>query len=92
MKFMVTFTGSKATHRASINKFLKEAASAQQLGFKVLGRWHGFGHGWMLIECSDMSAAYAYAVGWADVQDVTVEPVLDDHEAAAALATAMQVA
>ncbi len=85
MKFMVTFTGHLTTQQGSIQKFLKDGIAAPPKGFTILGNWHGFGHGWMLIEATDLQAVYAYAAKWAGLQDVTIEPVLDQAEATKAL-------
>jgi hypothetical protein len=87
MKFMVTFTGHRTTHAASIAKFLKDGITPPA-GFKILGNWHGFGHGYMLIEATDLQAVYTYAAKWAPLQDVSVEPVLEQAEAAKALQAA----
>lgn len=79
MKFMVTFTGHRSTHKASMARFSQESATPPP-NIKVLGQWHGFGKGYMVIQCSDIKAAYAYAASWSDLQDITVEPVLDNTE------------
>jgi Domain of unknown function (DUF3303) len=49
--------------------------------------WHNVGEGTGVAVCESDSAAavYRWALNWAPVLDVTVEPVLDDAEARAVI-------
>jgi hypothetical protein len=53
----------------------------------VIGRWHNVGEGTGVVVCESDSAdaVYRWALNWAPVLDLTVEPVLDDAEARAVI-------
>jgi hypothetical protein len=53
----------------------------------VIGRWHNLGEGTGVAVCESDSAdaLYRWALNWAPVLDLTVEPVLDDAEARAVI-------
>jgi hypothetical protein len=55
-------------------------------GVRLIGRWHNMAEytGAAIVEADDASALALFAGQWNPVMDITIAPVLDDEEAAAA--------
>lgn len=89
MKFMCTFPLTHRDYEKRIARFLETGAPPPD-GVQLLGRWFTASHskGFMLTETDDVTALFRWVSEWAHLIDFTIEPVVTDEEAAAALAGA----
>lgn len=80
MRFMLTYTWKPDMKAKSVafERFKKEGAGPPK-GVKILGQWSraDFNGGFDLIESNDAAAMAEFALGWSDVLDMTIVPVLD---------------
>lgn len=92
MKFMATWK----THEDKALDVLKKWSSLTPAeradagkGVKLIGRWHNLAQksGVAIFETNDLAALEAYAGQWSPAMQITVVPVLDDEESAAAAKT-----
>jgi hypothetical protein len=86
MKCMVTFSISSDNIADALERF-QGGAGEPPAGVTMLGRWHemGTGDGFALFEVADQSAFTAFLMGWADLVDQHVVPVVEDETIAALL-------
>jgi hypothetical protein len=90
MKFMLTWSIPPASYRAAVERFLSTGAPLPA-GVKSLGRWHGVArNGFHLVETDNPGALLQHAAEWKDVLELTVEPVVDDKAAGAAVSAAIK--
>lgn len=89
MKCMISWKIAPGHHKAAGEAFLKGGAP-MPAGLTMLGRWHGPGSvcGWALAEVKDPKAIYEHIAEWANLLEFQVTPVVEDAEAAQALAKA----
>ena len=94
MKFLITWRLHANKRVDTMTAFAKmtpaddEADSGPDVS--IVGRWHNpaAGTGVAVCESDSADAAYRWALNWAPVLDITVEPVLDDAEARAVINSA----
>jgi len=86
MKYMTRWSIKEDNFAAVVKRF-KEVNPMPGAGVTMLGRWHemGSGDGFALFEVDDPIAFSRYIVGWADLVDQKVYPVVEDEEIAMAL-------
>lgn len=85
MKFLVSWTLTSATYRATIARFL-QAGGLPPAGVKLIGRWHGMsGNGCAVVETNDAKALYAWIAEWGEFLTLQTTPVLEDADAGAVL-------
>ena len=87
MRFMLSFkwrSGPAALE--AIARFAKTGGRTPD-GAKLIGRWTraDFNGGFDLIETDDPRALTQFAVGWADLCELEVTPVVSDDELVAVL-------
>lgn len=81
MKFLVQWSLSPATFRATIGRFL-EAGGLPPEGVRMIGRWHGMsGKGCAVVETDDASALYEWIAEWSEFLHIETSPALEDDEA-----------
>ena len=83
MKTMVTWSAQPGKFAEAATNFLA-GKGEPPAGLKMLGRWHSvdLGSGFVLFETDDATLLYRNAAIWADILDVGVTVVIEDHEAA----------
>jgi Protein of unknown function (DUF3303) len=71
----------------AVGRFLSGKATPPS-GVKILGRWHksDFSGGYALFETDNPTAIFEFAAYWGDVVESHSNVVIEDAEAAAALA------
>jgi hypothetical protein len=84
MKFMMTWKIPPTQMASAVARFLKTGGTPPK-GIKMLGRWHGAGLGFALADSKDGKALYEWIAEWSDLLDMSVQPVVEDREAAAVL-------
>jgi len=88
VKFMVTWKLGPHTQEVAAKRFLAGGAPMPP-GLTKLGRWHmpGSQGGWLLVETDDPTALAQHMVTWGNVLETSVTPVIEDEDAAKAMAT-----
>ena len=83
MKYMVAFPLTKDTFKARAVRFLDNGGQPPE-GVTMLGRWHALGGDevFVLAETDDPRMLYKWAIGWADLIDFKVVPVIEDDDVA----------
>jgi hypothetical protein len=78
---MLTFSIKPQTRNEAIDRF-RQTGGLPSAGAKLLGRWTraDFSGGFDLVETDDPKALTAFALGWSDLMDLAVVPVVDDKE------------
>lgn len=88
MKFMQTYTipSDKEKRNETIARFQKTGGQPPK-GSKLLGRWTraDFSGGFDLLESEDPKALAEFALMWSDLMELTITPVLEDHDLSAVL-------
>ena len=86
MKYMVTFSIRPENFKAALARF-QAGGAAPPAGIKLLGRWHemGTGTGFAVLEVEDPVALTGFLMGWSDLLDQKVVPVVEDGALAANL-------
>ena len=83
MKFMVTFEWKPdtKTRDEGISRFMK-TGGLPPTGAKLLGRWTraDFSGGFDLIETDDARTLFEFAMGWSDLMELNVIPVVEDEQ------------
>lgn len=83
MRFMVTFSIRPETggRDEAIRRF-KETGGETPQGARLLGRWTAadFSGGFVLLESEDPQALTEFALGWSDLMELRIVPVVDDAE------------
>ena len=89
MKFMLTFTMKSETRDTAFARFAKTQARPPK-GVTLLGRWIAadLSGGFDLLESEDPTAITEFALGWSDLIDLRVVPVVDDQGLTQALSRA----
>jgi len=86
MKFLVSWTLTQATYRATVARFLK-AGGMPPAGVNLIGRWHGMsGAGCAVVETTDAKALYTWVAEWSEFLSMQTTPVLEDADAGPILA------
>lgn len=91
MKFMLTFEWSPNTEqRAEAFARFRKSGAAMPPGVKLLGRWTraDLSAGFDLLEADDPKCLAEFAYRWSDLMQLSIAPVLEDAELAAALEAA----
>ncbi|MGA1146965.1 MAG: DUF3303 domain-containing protein [Candidatus Nanopelagicales bacterium] len=90
MKYLVQWSFPQATFRLAAQRFLK-TGGIPPAGVTMVGRWHGMnGTGCAVVESSDTQALFSYIAEWMEVIQIEATPLVDDAEAAEALAPLYQ--
>jgi hypothetical protein len=82
MKCMVTWSTRTENFKEVFARFKAGASTKAPAGVKMLGRWHepGTGKGFMAVEVEDMTAFTGWVMGWSDLLNQTVVPVVEDED------------
>ena len=88
MKFMLTFAIRPDTkgRDEAIARFKKTGGQPPK-GVKLIGRWTAadFSGGFDLLESDEVKALTEFALGWSDVMELKLVPVIEDAELSAVL-------
>jgi len=90
MKYMVTWNLHEDKRHETLELFanmsLQDYQNQPGPSVKTLGRWHDLvrGCGVAVFETEDLEALSLALLGWTDLCDIDMVPVLDDKEAHAA--------
>lgn len=81
MKFMLTYRLASETRDEAITRF-KTTGGLTPKGAQLLGRWttadlHG---GFALLESYDIKALVEFTLGWSDLMDLKIVPLIEDDE------------
>ena len=81
MKFMLTYRFESATRDEAIARF-KATGGRTPKGAQLLGRWttadlHG---GFALLESYDIKALVEFTLGWSDLMELEIVPLIEDGE------------
>ena len=93
MLFLISWTINSSNRVACWNAFgnMTPADDLKDAGehIKIVGRWHHLsGDGGVCIcETNDASALNSFMLNWSPICDITVNPVVDDASARAAIKT-----
>ena len=73
-----------------MQRFLKQGG-IPPAGVTLIGRWHGMnGKGCAVVESSDAQALFSYIAEWMEFIHIEATPLVEDGEAAEALALLYQ--
>ena len=90
MKYLMQWSLPQATFRQSVQRFLK-TGGVPPSGVELIGRWHGMnGKGCAVVEAADPKALFAYVTEWQELIPIEATPLVEDAEAAEALAPLYQ--
>ena len=86
MQCMVTFSISPENIKATLARF-QEGNATPPAGVNLMGRWHamGTGRGFALFDVDDPVAFAGFFMGWSDLANQEVVPVVEDDAIAASL-------
>lgn len=86
MKYMVVWSISEDKFNATVERWATQNPQPPA-GVTMLGRWHemGSGDGFALYETDDPVGLAKYTMGWADLVDQKIVPVVEDDEIRRAL-------
>jgi hypothetical protein len=81
MKFMLTYRLESETRDEAIARF-KATGGRTPKGVQLLGRWttadlHG---GFALLESYDIKAIVEFTLGWSDLMELEIVPLIEDDE------------
>lgn len=81
MKFMLTYRFESETRDEAIARFRATGAGTPK-GAQLLGRWttadlHG---GFALLESYDIKALVEFTLGWSDLMELEIVPLIEDDE------------
>lgn len=81
MRFITHFRFRPEVRNEAVRRF-QETGGLPPDGVKLLGRWHAISgnEGWVLSESDDAKAQTEWILGWSDLLDFTITPVVDDRE------------
>lgn len=87
MKFMISWKIAPGHHKPAGETFV-QAGAPMPKGLDLIGRWHapGSAYGWALVEGQDLTALAEHAAQWANLLEFQITPVIEDADAAKALA------
>lgn len=87
MKFLLTFMMKPETRDTAFARFDKTQGRPPK-GVSLLGRWTraDLSGGFDLLESDDPAAVAEFALGWSDLMELSVVPVLEDQELTKVLA------
>ena len=90
MKYLVQWSFPHDTFRPAVQRFLKQGG-IPPAGVTLIGRWHGMnGKGCAVVESSDAQALFIYIAEWMEFIHIEATPLVEDGEAAEALALLYQ--
>jgi len=86
MKYMVVWSISEDNFKETIERFATENPQPPD-GVTMVGRWHemGTGKGFALFDTDDTVGLSQYIMGWADLVDQQIVPVIEDQDVTKAL-------
>lgn len=89
MKVLSTWAVRPGAHREAVSRFLAGGGLPPE-GVTLLGRWHkvDLSGGYSLYETNDPAALFATAAAWAEFLEIQSSVVVEDGDAAPALAKA----
>jgi hypothetical protein len=81
MKFMLTYKLESETRDEAIARF-KATGGRTPKGAQLLGRWTtaDLRGGFALLESYDIKALVEFTLGWSDLMDLEIVPLIEDHE------------
>jgi Protein of unknown function (DUF3303) len=87
MKVLSKWAVRPGAHREAVNRFLAGGGLPPE-GVTLLGRWHKVdtSGGFSLYETNDPAALFASAAAWAELLEIESSVVVEDSDAAPALA------
>lgn len=90
MKYLVQWSLPQETYRQSVQRFLKTGGMPPS-GVTLIGRWHGMnGKGCAVVDATEPVALFAFLAEWMEHIPIEATPLLEDAEAAQALAPIYQ--
>ena len=90
MKYLVQWSFPHDTFRPAVQRFLKQGG-IPPAGVTLIGRWHGMnGKGCAVVESSNAQALFSYIAEWMEFIHIEATPLVEDGEAAEALALLYQ--
>ena len=81
MNFMLTYRFERQTRNEAIARFQATGGQTPK-GVQLLGRWttadlHG---GFALLESYDIKALVEFTLGWSDLMELEIVPLIEDNE------------
>ena len=82
-RYMCTFTSTCENRNEILKRFTQGIGVELPDGASLVGRFLEIGavQGWVVVETNDPTIIADWVLGWNDVMDVTVTPVMVDEEA-----------
>jgi hypothetical protein len=86
MKYMVVWSIHEDNFKETLERWATQNPQPPE-GVSMLGRWHemGTGDGFALFETDDPAGLASYIMGWADLVDQQIVPVIEDDDVKRAL-------
>ena len=87
MKFLVTWAIEQDKWLPITTKWVSMSSQERAdpgEGVEIIGRWHAIGShtGVLILQSDNLAAVQRYIGRWNPFMDITIEPVVDDEEAA----------
>jgi hypothetical protein len=88
MKYMLSWKIAPNNIKSAAEAFLK-AGGPMPKGLNMIGRWHapGSAYGWAVVEGNNPTAVAQHVAEWEHLLEFQITPVLEDADAAKALAS-----
>ena len=82
-RYMCTFTATPNNRNEVLKRFTSGTGVDPPEGASLVGRFIEIGavQGWVVVETDDPTIIGDWVLGWNDIMDVTVTPVMGDEEA-----------
>ncbi len=82
-RYMVRFSAPVENRNEVLNRFTKGTGVELPDGASLVGRFIEIGGigGWVVVETNDPTTIGDWVLGWNDIMDTTVTPVMSDEEA-----------
>ncbi len=81
MLFIVQWSGPATVREAAVERFKRHVGRADQMGVKVLGRWHTIAEpgGYAVVEAADAAELAIWILEWNDLFKFTLTPVMSSQ-------------
>ena len=82
-RYMCTFKARGENRNEVLTRFTKGIGTDPPEGASLVGRYIEIGavQGWVVVETDDPTTIGDWVMGWNDIMEVTVTPVMVDEEA-----------